>query len=403
MRKNNKISNFRYKKPFVSSYKKDNFRSYYFKGVWVRHYINEVAKNLKRGESIYKIMWKYAREKHEHMPQKIYKFFPCSINSLYCIENKCVHLSIPNDFNDPYDCYITSDKLDFLKRYILEKIKNEHLVENGELTQGQFRGLLQSVCFDADKRNYLQKPKTIEQMLYSIHQCDHNSQIYKLQNEALKLYKGTARELRNNSIRVVSFSALDEKKLSSYMEMWGHYADSHRGFCIEYDLSEFMNIDSYEFGYNDTNAVLGSFLPCIYTSNPNVIPRKYIYNYAVKKALTKYDHVQYEKNIIKAFITKSSAWSYENEWRIILPREYCDIYNNLISFPYASKIYMGYRIKENHRKIIYTIAKRLNIKVYETDLREDSFELDFSNANIDVHEEYENLVQERKRRKFLSE
>jgi DNA repair exonuclease SbcCD ATPase subunit len=38
-------------------------------------------------------------------------------------------------------------------------------------------------------------------------------------------------------VRVASFSYLDEVKLKTYMEMWGHYAESSRGFCVEYNFN----------------------------------------------------------------------------------------------------------------------------------------------------------------------
>lgn len=38
-------------------------------------------------------------------------------------------------------------------------------------------------------------------------------------------------------IQVTSFANIDDFKLTSYMELWAHYAQNHEGFCVEYDLT----------------------------------------------------------------------------------------------------------------------------------------------------------------------
>lgn len=64
---------------------------------------------------------KYAKEKHEHLPKKVYKFFPFTLNSLNCLENQTVYLNTPENFNDPFDCHIVGNELKFIKKYIIHK------------------------------------------------------------------------------------------------------------------------------------------------------------------------------------------------------------------------------------------------------------------------------------------
>ena len=37
-------------------------------------------------------------------------------------------------------------------------------------------------------------------------------------------------------IQVTSFANIDDFKLTSYMELWAHYAQNHEGFCVEYEM-----------------------------------------------------------------------------------------------------------------------------------------------------------------------
>ncbi len=73
------------------------------------------------------------------------------------------------------------------------------------------------------------------------------------------------------------------------MLMWGHYADSHRGYCLEFDTSFRPFLFAYRIIYSPVRATFRLF-----DSN---------------KASA----------IVEALITKAAFWSYEREWRIIQP------------------------------------------------------------------------------------
>jgi hypothetical protein len=69
--------------------------------------------------------------------------------------------------------------------------------------------------------------------------------------------------------------------------MWSHYADSHRGLCLEFD-------GSYEF--------FARAQPITYKSERPTIN-------AFRDSL--------DKMVIEALLTKAQHWSYEKEWRVI--------------------------------------------------------------------------------------
>ncbi len=44
--------------------------------------------------------------------------------------------------------------------------------------------------------------------------------------------------MRDTDIRVACFADFrDYEDIFKKTQMWAHYADNHRGFCIEYDIS----------------------------------------------------------------------------------------------------------------------------------------------------------------------
>ena len=91
------------------------------------------------------------------------------------------------------------------------------------------------------------------------------------------------------------------------------------------------------------------------------------------------------------FLTKGESWSYEKEWRIVFTKP--EIYDSrivelshyIISFDFASSIYLGFRINPMVKTNIIEIVSRINgkrkstallpIKIYQIMLQVDSYGL----------------------------
>jgi len=124
--------------------------------------------------------------------------------------------------------------------------------------------------------------------------------------------------------------------------MWSHYADSHKGFCIEYDYSDLVV---------DDHTVLP--LPVIYSDERPLISWKAALDNSpenVEEAV-----VQFTKGLL----TKDNIWSYENEWRILIKAT--DVSD--IPMPRVSCVYLGASISDENRNAILQIAKEKNYKV----------------------------------------
>ena len=83
--------------------------------------------------------------------------------------------------------------------------------------------------------------------------------------------------------------------------MWSHYADNHRGLCIEYDFSAF---DPFSGGV--------IFAPVIYSPKRPQVPEKLLNDVATDQ-LDRQDY----RFLTSTLFTKDSVWQYESEWQIV--------------------------------------------------------------------------------------
>lgn len=128
--------------------------------------------------------------------------------------------------------------------------------------------------------------------------------------------------------------------------MWAHYADNHKGFCIEYELK---NYNPEIFDFNRVNYV--SSLPEIYATELLFNP--------------------YE-TVARIIYSKSIEWIYEKEWR------YVELYaeheadfekGKKIRLPdnlKPTRIITGSRINDNDKKLVEklrAVAQKLELEV----------------------------------------
>jgi hypothetical protein len=106
--------------------------------------------------------------------------------------------------------------------------------------------------------------------------------------EAFEKFREHLREIFQN-MGVCSFSASPDELL-----LWSHYADHHKGFCVEYSCAEGTSLRSLarEVQYKDE------------------VPR-----------ISAADFAGHRKNEVfdSLWLTKARCWSYEKEWRVMMP------------------------------------------------------------------------------------
>lgn len=144
-----------------------------------------------------------------------------------------------------------------------------------------------------------------------------------------------------NEVGIYSMSCDKEDKRIVLEElMWAHYANSHKGFCIEYDLDILRqslklglldNADLFEVTYDDLD----------------------IQSFALKR---------FQKDVKETLLSfKSPSWRYENEVRLVFDSFGVKTYD-----PKALKgIYFGLNMGVREREIIMKGLEGVGVTFYE--------------------------------------
>ena len=125
--------------------------------------------------------------------------------------------------------------------------------------------------------------------------------------------------------------------------MWSHYADEHKGICIEYDISYLKKVNS------KINKLI--LKKVIYT-NKIIINKVYPY-------ILNNKDIEYENKFISLFYLKHKNWKYEKEYRIIAYTK-----EEYIYLPIKA-IYFGMNASDDNIKLIKSLVKDDTVKFYK--------------------------------------
>lgn len=237
-------------------------------------------------------------------PKYLYKYRPINIHTLNLIISNEAYYSSPIDLNDPFDCNIIP-QIDYsnLNKFA-ETRKNE-----GSITQKEYDKLLEN-------------PEMI---------MEHE-------------FKETIDNIRSK------FKIFCLSEINNDVMMYSHYADSHRGICLEFSVSN----DPF-FDYLD------------YVRYTKEIPVFHGFN----------DDIKLIRNELKEIevLTKSCSWSYEKEWRIITDNS---SHVQIFSPNILTSIIFSYQTSTDDKLLIENIVKNrsCSIQLQEVIKKEKSFELE---------------------------
>lgn len=195
------------------------------------------------------------------VPNKLYKYRAFDVNLLRLLCNDEVYYANPDRFNDPLDCQPTL------------KIDND-------------RDSLEKLCRAMSR----EQKDPIEYHRYMA--SEHGN----FENDAENYYKYLLAEDVRQSL-FGEFAQMGVLSLATNWDcplMWSHYANNHHGICIEYDSTdaEFRNLAPVEYERGRS----------IKTSD--------LISWKIK-GCEKANQQVYETY----FLSKSSHWNYEREWR----------------------------------------------------------------------------------------
>ncbi|MEJ4087744.1 DUF2971 domain-containing protein [Galbibacter orientalis] len=158
-------------------------------------------------------------------------------------------------------------------------------------------------------------------------------------------------EVKKKGIGIYSLSKTYKDEL-----LWAHYADSHKGFCIEYDLellaNSYKSFETFSF-------------PVIYNKKPP--------EYGIRDINNTKGHQVVQK--LAGY--KSKRWNYEQEHRIVT-----GFYGEHPYDPNCLKsIYFGLNMDESEKDLMMDRLKGRNIQFFQIIQKHNSYEFDAIKVN----------------------
>lgn len=199
----------------------------------------------------------------DEIPITLYKYKDISGTGINHFEDMVlknqIWFSSALDFNDPFDCRVVFDMSNSREDIVLRK--TNFLIKKKELPQSE---------------------------AYSI----ANNEIPLKQSE---LDEYQIAQFEEHSVRAANSGILCLTPVYNNFLMWSHYARDHTGICIKFRV-----IDEHEDSHIDFFAKI----KCV--------------KYADRCPVINIVKDSNEEIVSKAYFTKSTAYRYEQEWRIVL-------------------------------------------------------------------------------------
>lgn len=206
----------------------------------------------------------------------LYKYTSVNDNSIGIFIKDEFWFAKPDTFNDPLDCGIQ----------LINNISKEKFLEKSN----EYLKYLESSRKPRTRNPQLtQKIKSVKEVITKVKTGNA------LTDEILDSFAKIASESYFKDIKNIGILSLSE--VNDNVLMWSHYADQHRGFCIELERNKDSDL----------------------ADNKKTLPVRY----SIKKpdiSIEEHERAnkEEEKEIRRSLIyTKSVDWNYEREWCVI--------------------------------------------------------------------------------------
>jgi len=288
--------------------------------------------------------------KQRNLPGYIYKYRRDSDLSRKNLETDTVWFSSPDAYNDPYDCAfkITDHRVIqaaerrladvFVTHYHLEGVASAEQIAEAKNSDKPLQAIAELISgsHTAPGAN----PKRMAEFTSTV--------TPKLIIDALS----AVRQWRAVT-KVCSFSEVSDSIL-----MWSHYADNHRGFCVEYGLR----------GLASEHPFRKFLYPVIYSE----------LLYDLTPWAEKLVHPSREEFnadcLILSVLYKFMGWQYECEWRLVEVTKSPEVDHNFPT-PAPTRVFLGSQMEEEKRKELLAICGEKKIDALQMWLAKDRFQL----------------------------
>ena len=292
------------------------------------------------------------------------------------LERGSVLLRTPNQFNDPFDCYYyVNDQerqkaTDLIVNYLFfQALYKGVVIEGKKLVLGKANtSLLKQNLILLDRKIRRKKQYTFDKqvelyywMSKKISGLSADEMKAKISNDFDKIFEDI-----KEMFLISCFSFEKESML-----MWSHYAESHKGACIEYEIkdSDFqkVNYSKSMLNFQLTKALEITLGHNYSKETVDVNNKDYLF-------------------MIEPLLMKSEDWVYENEVRCIYSKNKPNQKINkivdskgkeffLLNMPKPKAIYVGCK---STKRFINTIIKiKKDIPMFKAEIKNDEYSLEF--------------------------
>lgn len=298
----------------------------------------------------------------------MFKYSPINSYSLQNIQRSQIYFNNPLDFNDPFDTFhpATVGHLSnevfatlFCKFYKKRNFDKNTILRilNRNISKNEFQIFCKNhidYFFNFDEKNENFAFKSKKNYLSTIEISQSKSLPYEI-GDLLTIIKTniektiikSIREARKNQFSKVGVTCFS--KNNSNLLMWSHYADSHRGICLEFDT----NLEPFSKSFE-----------VIYDSNIPVIESDLLF-----------EEEHTFESFKKLLSFKSKDWEHEEELRLLHQEK-----NKKYLYPrYALKaIYFGLKTNQTDLEIVCSLVRTHNptIKFFKMKRLERKFGLE---------------------------
>ena len=328
-----------------------------FKNILEKTFLPEGISNEERNERLLPL----SKHIFEHIPSKLFRFRECSEMNFDAFNGDKLFAVTSDKFNDPYDCLFRYDK-ERLRNSIMMGISKDFVYALREHFQkgGDFPDVLKSVFDDEFLKNAKQSIGNANDDMIELY-SENTANIKEPLNKLIDKHTEEA----VNTVKQLTFIACFSEEIHS-VTMWSHYADSHKGFVLEYSTNSFQLKCQFCDQLKQCNkAAVCNFYPVIYQQQRYDATDFLSWYIARSLGLPIKNPDTFAAS--KPLLYKSSQWSYEKEWRLIVSKfnEFQDKTPFCIDHLRPQAIYYGTRISPINRKMLHLIAKEKGIREYQ--------------------------------------
>ncbi len=294
---------------------------------------------------------------------KIYKYLNFE-DALKTLKNNSVVLNNPIDYNDPFDCVITTTNEEkekchkkIINYFLFREFSNLLFQKNIPMTPKLkvVRWELKVFKTALRKNPFYDGMPIFDEIMNMV--LKSKMQQDKKYKERLEIEKNIFLSRIDESIKKIKDNLLVScfSNKNDSILMWSHYADKHKGICVEFEV-ESSNFYKVEYGKKrlkfDLNTICCIVLAYDYLGE-DINPE----NPGIKKA------------VLKMLTQKFIDWQYESEFRTIHTKSEKneDIYKPkdkyLLKMPSINKIFVGCKMAQKQKKQL--TKDYPNIKIVE--------------------------------------